>query len=60
MEGGPPFTPQIVISGLTAGGVHALWVSEDPPWCTHIVCNTHLAILKDNFKMGHLQQENAK
>ena len=29
-EGGPPFIPQIVISGWTAGGVHAPWESEDP------------------------------
>ena len=29
MEGDPPFTPQIVISGWTAGGVRALWESEE-------------------------------
>ena len=31
-----PYSPQILISGWTAGGVHALWVSKEPPWRTHI------------------------
>ena len=31
MGGTPPFTPQIIIPGWTAGGVHPLWVSEHPP-----------------------------
>ena len=34
--GNPPITPQIVIPGWTAGGVHALWVSDHPPRRTHI------------------------
>ena len=34
--GGPPFTPQIVIPGWTAGGVRELWVSKNPPRRTHI------------------------
>ena len=34
---GGAFTPQIVIPGWIAGGVHALWVSEDPPQRMHII-----------------------
>ena len=42
MGGGPPFTPKIVIPGWTAGGVRALWVSGDPPRCTHIFLSNNI------------------
>ena len=40
----PPFTPKIVIPGCTAGGVSALWVSEDPPRRMHIGYNITLQV----------------
>ena len=42
-EGGdPPFTPQIVIPGWTAGGVRALSINERPPRHSHIFTISHL------------------
>ena len=37
----PLITHQIVIPGWTAGGVPALWVSENPPQHTHILQHFH-------------------
>ena len=39
-----PFTPQILIPGWTAGGVRALWVSENPLWRIRYLYHTHLTL----------------